>query len=720
MSFTVVKDSYPNIVKDGLVLNVDAGSRLSYSGSGTTWSDISGNGNNGTLTNGPTYSSANSGSIVFDGTNDWVNLGTATSLGFSSVRTISCWVNTLTTGTYILGLWDLVVGVNQRTFGLYVDASTSTFASIWSPDGVNDPAVLYDTTNVQLNTWYNLVCIFRSGVRELWKNGVLVSSLSQAAIYTSASTSRLGFGALPGRSSDTPVAFFNGRGASVQLYNRALSAEEILQNYNALLPRFYSIVTSGLVLNLDAGNPNSYSPPRSDQYASSLVLAVPMNGANNGTTFTDESATIRGSGTAKAITRNGDTKTLTAQSKFYGSSGFFDGTGDYLSCSDSDDWHFSSGNFTAECWAYPTGSPNQPILVGQWDGVGGGTGLSWVMILSNNSSRYLRGLISSTGSGVDFDLVSSTSLGLNQWNHCAFVRNGSTFTLYLNGVSVASTTNSNALFNATNSLTVGASSNGSQPLNGYLQDLRVYKGVAKYTTNFKPPSISSGVTISSASGGVPILNTTDDYGTVNGSSGTTWTDISGNGNNGTLQGSPIATYSGANYGSFVFNGTNNEVTTTTQFTNPQTFSIGAWFKTSTASGNKIIGFENAQTGTGSFQFDRHIWIGTDGKLNFGIYSGGIVIATSPLTYADNTWHYVIATYGGEGTTMRLYVDGVSVATNTANAPAYNGYWRIGAYQSWGGTGYFPGSISLAQVYNRGITAAEISQNFNATKWRYGI
>jgi len=203
-------------------------------------------------------------------------------------------------------------------------------------------------------------------------------------------------------------------------------------------------------------------------------------------------------------------------------------------------------------------------------------------------------------------------------------------------------------------------------------------------------------------------------------SGTTWTDISGSGNNGTLQGSPIPTYSSNNGGFFTFNGTNNEVTTTTQFANPQTFSIGAWFKTSTASGNKIIGFENAQTGTGSFQFDRHIWIGTDGKLYFGIYSGGAVVATSPLTYNDNIWHYVIATYGGEGTTMRLYVDGASVATASANAPAYNGYWRIGAYQSWGGTGYFPGSISLAQVYNRGITAAEVLQNYNALVGRYEI
>jgi hypothetical protein len=203
-------------------------------------------------------------------------------------------------------------------------------------------------------------------------------------------------------------------------------------------------------------------------------------------------------------------------------------------------------------------------------------------------------------------------------------------------------------------------------------------------------------------------------------SGTTWTDISGSGNNGTLTNGP--TYSSDNGGFFTFNGTNNEVTTTTQFTNPQTFSIGAWFKTSSASGKKIIGFENAQTGTGSFQFDRHAWIGSDGKLNFGIWTGSATIVTSPLTYNDNNWHYVVGTYGGEGTTMRLYVDGVSVATNTGTPQNTIGYWRIAGYKTlgWpgGSDGYFPGSISNAVIYNRGITAAEVSQNYNALLPRY--
>jgi len=203
-------------------------------------------------------------------------------------------------------------------------------------------------------------------------------------------------------------------------------------------------------------------------------------------------------------------------------------------------------------------------------------------------------------------------------------------------------------------------------------------------------------------------------------SGTAWSDLSGNGNNGTLVNTPgfDSTYSG----SFTFNGTNNEVTTTTQFTNPQTFSIGAWFKTSTAGGKKIIGFESNQTGTGSASFDRAIYINTDGTLYFYLYApiGGSKTATSPLTYADNNWHYVLATYGGEADTMRLYVDGVSVATQSAvSAQNYNGWWRIAGYRG-GGDGYFTGNISNAHVYNRGISAAEVSQNFNALRGRFGI
>jgi hypothetical protein len=206
-------------------------------------------------------------------------------------------------------------------------------------------------------------------------------------------------------------------------------------------------------------------------------------------------------------------------------------------------------------------------------------------------------------------------------------------------------------------------------------------------------------------------------------SGTAWTDLSGNSNTGTLVNSP--TYSSGNGGFFTFNGTNNEVTTTTQFTNPQTFSISAWFKTSSASGRKIIGFETNQTGTATSGYDRHIYIGSDGKLYFGLYDGLVKTAISPLTYADNNWHYVVGTYGSEGTTIRLYVDGASVATATASfAENLNGYWRIAGYNlaNWtnASNGYFTGNIAQASIYNRGLTAAEVSQNFNALRGRFGL
>jgi len=226
------------IVSGGLVMFLDAATPLSYPGTGVTWTDLSGNGNNGTLVNGVGYNSGNGGSLTFDGTNDYVNLGTATSLGFSAVRTISCWTKITVIGGHILSMWDLVGGVNQRTFIIGSNSGSSKFFSYWSPNGVSDGTVLSDTSTISLNTWYNLTIIYRSGVRELWVNGALVSSLSQATIYTSASTNRLGFGASIGRSSDTPIAFSNGGGASVQLYNRALTASEVSQNFNALKGRF--------------------------------------------------------------------------------------------------------------------------------------------------------------------------------------------------------------------------------------------------------------------------------------------------------------------------------------------------------------------------------------------------------------------------------------------------------------------------------------------------
>jgi len=135
---------------------------------------------------------------------------------------------------------------------------------------------------------------------------------------------------------------------------------------------------------------------------------------------------------------------------------------------------------------------NEAMIMGQWSGDTGGTTLSWALMLSSGSSGYLRLITSSNGSSVLFDLsTSSTSFTLStgQWYHIAAVRNGSTFTIYVDGTSRSSTTNSSALYNATNNFTIGAESNTqAQYLNGYIDDLRITKGVARYTANFTPPT----------------------------------------------------------------------------------------------------------------------------------------------------------------------------------------------------------------------------------------
>ena len=186
----------------------------------------------------------------------------------------------------------------------------------------------------------------------------------------------------------------------------------------------------------------------------------------------------------------GNAQISTTQSKFGGSSMYFDGAGDYLTSPDGEAWNFGSGDFTAEAWIYPASFANEPMIMGQWSGNTGGTTLNWALMFDAASAGYLRLITSSNGSTVLFDLSTSTfALSLNQWQHVAAVRYGNTFTIYVNGISRATTTNSSALYNATNQFTVGSeSATPTQNFNGYIDDLRITKGIARYTSNFTPPT----------------------------------------------------------------------------------------------------------------------------------------------------------------------------------------------------------------------------------------
>lgn len=209
----------PNIVEDGLVLSLDAANTKSYPGSGTTWSDLSGNGNNGTLTNGPTFDSANLGSIVFDGVNDFVALP---SINTNSNFTLNFWTKrssnsnpTLFSGNTTTGYLQIRNGDTNISFVKSFIAELGNFGS---------------STATTLNLIYNIL-ITKSGTTfSAYVNGDFKNTLTVTETFTTTSPS-LGINS----SNSEP---YTGNIYQFSVYNRALTASEVLQNYNATKGRF--------------------------------------------------------------------------------------------------------------------------------------------------------------------------------------------------------------------------------------------------------------------------------------------------------------------------------------------------------------------------------------------------------------------------------------------------------------------------------------------------
>lgn len=218
-----------SIVTDGLVFYVDAANENSYSGSGTTWTDLIGS-NNGTLTNGPTYNSGNGGSIVFDGTNDYVALGEG-GLSFPN--------NSADFTLEVVVSLDSVA--NQVTFFQQEDGAGTGRGWIFYRVNVS-PAVfssylggsdlyLSSLSNPTTGTIYHLHIKYESGVLHIGYNGVWYQSSTKSIDENADGGFRIGSGKNTSQAVD-------GNFYCVRLYNRALSSDEILQNYNALKNRF--------------------------------------------------------------------------------------------------------------------------------------------------------------------------------------------------------------------------------------------------------------------------------------------------------------------------------------------------------------------------------------------------------------------------------------------------------------------------------------------------
>jgi hypothetical protein len=236
---------YPAIVTNGLVLNLDAGFTPSYPTTATTWYDVSSGGNNGTLTNGPTFNSANNGSIVFDGVDDYAvtTQDQTPNLNITSSITLETWLKSTAVANSQHG-----DGVNSK--GLSSDGNTGVYETLIVSSGEinypffririvsNTPTYFPTNISLSLNQIYHFVSTYDGSTMRIFINGVEAGTGLSTSGNIETNTQPLCIGVRLVHRNFGGDSFFSGNIFTNRIYNRALSQSEITQNYNAQKGRF--------------------------------------------------------------------------------------------------------------------------------------------------------------------------------------------------------------------------------------------------------------------------------------------------------------------------------------------------------------------------------------------------------------------------------------------------------------------------------------------------
>ena len=222
---------YENIVTDGLVLNLDAGFVGSYPTTASTWYDISGNDKNSTLTNGPTFNSANSGSIVFDGVDDYVLTPSLLNASLNPTESVFVWFNPAAAGQIVSELGQATIDAGYHDSNIEVNSSGIFSFSVWHGSLTNKVV----SSAKSFNNWYHLGFTYSGTTFIAYING---SSIGTTTFTRQPPTSlHYGLCSIDGTNMGTS-AYGSGKMGNFMFYNRALSASEIQQNYNAQKGRF--------------------------------------------------------------------------------------------------------------------------------------------------------------------------------------------------------------------------------------------------------------------------------------------------------------------------------------------------------------------------------------------------------------------------------------------------------------------------------------------------
>lgn len=216
----------PTIVTSGLTMMLDAANTKSYPGSGTAWSDLSRNGNNATLLNSPTYSTANSGYLVFDGTTQYATVTSNLSI---SAFSIICWIYSAGNQQNFTGICLNRNGANLYGIGCSYGGATNQLGYSWATDGAT-----YNWASglIIANGQWNMVAISSTTTSAT----LYLNLVSATQSHTESSFTLTGFQIA--NDSAAGGRLFNGNISTAQFYNRALGSSEVQQNFNAYRGRY--------------------------------------------------------------------------------------------------------------------------------------------------------------------------------------------------------------------------------------------------------------------------------------------------------------------------------------------------------------------------------------------------------------------------------------------------------------------------------------------------
>jgi hypothetical protein len=410
------------------------------------------------------------------------------------------------------------------------------------------------------------------------------------------------------------------------------------------------------ILNTTNGGNVATVGVRTDSDSSGLGLALPLVGTVN-----DVSNQVNNGSTTKTITKGNNVDADTQRYNFYGGSHRFNGSTDYLDVAASSDFALGTGDFTVECWIYSGVNSLDTYYrrIYMTDGpTGNATGNFQISITPTS------GVINLWENTGQLDVDGTTDVTNSRWNHIAAVRSGTTLKLYVNGVEELSTTYSTSVTANSGSPRprIGNYDGGSGggDFDGYMQDLRVYKGVAKYTSNFIPASTNPDVlpdTPSGVSGSSKLAKIIDGA-------------VSFDGSGDYLS---IAATDEYSFGTGDF-----------------TIELFIYHNTLNAGGNTIIDFRNAAGNTDAGA----LWKTSGGE--FGWYVNGSNRVAGETVAAKRWYHLALVRNSG---TTSLYVDGTSVGSfsDSFDYATKSGRAFVGALADGTGTLYLDGFISNLRI-----------------------